>query len=80
MSRHLLRKWGIFQEIIRLGIGLSIITFGTVVEGSSMNYSVNPYAVDELAVSEIQMLEYLIQKADDEQLDVNSELGKTIET
>ena len=53
---------------------------GKLVEGSSMNYGIFPYATDELAVSEIKMLEYLIQNAEDEQLNDNSKLGQTIET
>ena len=53
---------------------------GKVVEGSSMNYSVNPYSLDELAVSEIKMLEYLIHNNPDDHLNVkDAELGKTIE-
>ena len=77
-SRQLLRKWAILMEIIGLVIGIRI-TLGKFVEGSSMNYGVNPYSLDELAVSEIKMLEYLIHNAD-EQLNVEPELAKIIDT
>ena len=78
-SRQFLRKWAILMEILGFGIGVAM-TLRNAVDGSSMNYGINPYSIDELAVSEVKMLEYLIQHADDQQLSINSELRQTIDT